>query len=951
MKINKFIGLLACTMAFTACQNDMLEAEMQQDDIYTLSGKMSAGRVMSRAQIELGSSNSAEEIAFWNEGDQFYLFQNINKNLNQSIFTISSDYSESGSERQSATFVTETPAKGGVNYTAVYPASVMIENGSAKFSPQHSLEFAGATTPEQQAEVWKDYMKNNMFMMAKGTLSQDGVNVVKFEHLCALARISYTNATGEDQNIYAVNMGGDQSFTTSMSYYIPGEYQNGSGSTNGYEIKTNGLVVEAGATTDLYFFFFPHEFSQEGNLHINLLTNAGYYKGIQLEIAKIREANAGATGFEAGKRYWFKLTETAEGLVWSKDFSMEDVTFTNKELSAALLKNLDEDIVTLTEEGYAVMSGIDVISVEELSLNGEITSVEGIENFVNLKQVYINSTNVTTLDLSQNTKLELVNVQFNSQLTSVNLSNNPLLRHVCCSFNDKLTGFDISNSKELMVLDVENTPLESLVVPNPSLIETLFYGNTKIAPFALTDYKSLHRLDMDNMGLDNLDLIPSYVKAQLETLFVDDNNLTELDLTQFPMLGDLHCNRNNISELNLQATPELVSLSCTENLIETLDVSHLVGMYTLNCGKQQNDIVLNLTLNSDQQTEWTNNWGKSSENANVSVTESATITIENAELAKALYSVLGAGKVAINDNGYAVMKEEDVLATEVLDFDWGQYTITSLSGIEHFVNLTTIIVADTGLETCDFSQNTKLTHVNVQSNNLTSLDLSHCPELNQLYCQYMPNLTKIDLTGCTKLWNFQAQGTGITELTIPNPAAMDNFLIPSGLTVDLNLYTNLTGLGVMNSNLDNLDFIPEDMRSRLDNLFCEGNNLTELDLSQYPNLRYLSCDDNNLTTLDVSVLPGIINFSCTGNRIEELDITSLTKVERVICGNQTINGGDINLKLTLTEAQKTLWDNDWSVNYSWGNANVTLNVVGSGSTTEGGSNTTSGNDFNIEGIY
>ena len=106
--------------------------------------------------------------------------------------------------------------------------------------------------------------------------------------------------------------------------------------------------------------------------------------------------------------------------------------------------------------------------------------------------------------------------------------------------------------------------------------------------------------------------------------------------------------------------------------------------------------------------------------------------------------------------------------------------------------------------------------------------------------------------------------------------------------------------------------------------------------------------------MDVSVLPGIIDFSCTGNRIEELDITSLTKVERVICGNQTVNGadgGDLNLKLTLTEAQKTLWDNDWSVNYSWGNANVTLNVVGSGSTTEGGSNTTSGNDFNIEGIY
>ena len=127
-KFNKIIGMLACLMAFTACQEDMLVNDQQQK-IYTLAGKMSGGKTMSRAQIQLNNPNSGEEIAYWNSGDSFTMYQPSNDYLAQSVFTISGDYSESGNgDKQTAVFSTENPVTANTNYVAIYPARLQPDN-------------------------------------------------------------------------------------------------------------------------------------------------------------------------------------------------------------------------------------------------------------------------------------------------------------------------------------------------------------------------------------------------------------------------------------------------------------------------------------------------------------------------------------------------------------------------------------------------------------------------------------------------------------------------------------------------------------------------------------------------------------------------------------------------------------------------------------------------------
>lgn len=61
--------------------------------------------------------------------------------------------------------------------------------------------------------------------------------------------------------------------------------------------------------------------------------------------------------------------------------------------------------------------------------------------------------------------------------------------------------------------------------------------------------------------------------------------------------------------------------------------------------------------------------------------------------------------------------------------------ITDLTGIEAFVNITTLEVYDNNLTSLDVSNNTSLTRLHCANNQITTLDVSNIPTLNQVHCQ------------------------------------------------------------------------------------------------------------------------------------------------------------------------------------------------------------------------
>lgn len=90
----------------------------------------------------------------------------------------------------------------------------------------------------------------------------------------------------------------------------------------------------------------------------------------------------------------------------------------------------------------------------------------------------------------------------------------------------------------------------------------------------------------------------------------------------------------------------------------------------------------------------------------------------------------------------------------------------------------------------------------------------------------------------------------------------------------------------------------------VEELFCDDNNLTKLDLSKLKNLKKLYCSNNQLAKLDISQNTALTTLICNKNSIDTLDIRGNNNLTDLFCGNQA-NG---NLKLELTIDQfNSVW--------------------------------------------
>ena len=211
-----------------------------------------------------------------------------------------------------------------------------------------------------------------------------------------------------------------------------------------------------------------------------------------------------------------------------------------------------------------IAGGRDVLTVEERSkvetieVEGKnISRLEGIEAFPNLKVLNCGSNSIQKLDLRQNPELEKLICNKN-QLTQLDLSKNPKIYHLICSWN-QLEQLDVSNLKDLVTLDCSHNDLEQLNVKNS---------------------KSLVALNCSWNRLTELDADVSH-KSHLERVECQNNQLTSLILGQNKLLKKLNCANNQLTQLNLNDMHSLKELNCANNQLTVLDVSSSPNLTTL----------------------------------------------------------------------------------------------------------------------------------------------------------------------------------------------------------------------------------------------------------------------------------------------------------------------------------------------------------------------------------
>lgn len=192
-------------------------------------------------------------------------------------------------------------------------------------------------------------------------------------------------------------------------------------------------------------------------------------------------------------------------------------------------------------------------------------------------------------------------------------------------------------------------------------------------------------------------------------------------------------------------------------------------------------------------------------------------------------------------------------------------------------------------------------------NQLTSIDLSRCTNLEYLYLEGN-KLPYVNVNYCTNLKYLVVSENELTSIDVSNNTELENLTVSTNKLKNIDVSNNnkLTDLIVGRNNLKNLDINHLTSLLILSAYEC---GLSDIDLSSFPELTYLDVSGNNLTTLDLTSntklkilrisdnpLSGVLDYTslsdleqfyCSYTKVEELNLYNLKNLTRIEATNNT----------------------------------------------------------------
>ena len=163
----------------------------------------------------------------------------------------------------------------------------------------------------------------------------------------------------------------------------------------------------------------------------------------------------------------------------SGDVKIDDKNFPDPTFRDYVSQNFDKS----HQDGKLSQNELD--SVTEISIsNKSVTSLQGIEYFKNLKELYCHHNKLKSLDVSHNTKLTELQCNGN-KLTSLNVSNNTELNELICDHNE-LMSLDVSHNTKLTRLDCSCNKLKELDLSKNTKLKRLIYGDNNLTSLDLS---------------------------------------------------------------------------------------------------------------------------------------------------------------------------------------------------------------------------------------------------------------------------------------------------------------------------------------------------------------------------------------------------------------------------------------------------------------------------------
>ncbi|MBE5905096.1 MAG: hypothetical protein E7275_12545 [Pseudobutyrivibrio sp.] len=274
-----------------------------------------------------------------------------------------------------------------------------------------------------------------------------------------------------------------------------------------------------------------------------------------------------------------KESTTNNGAVQAavEGIAIDEEHFPDKLFRDYIKKNIDVNSNGLLSQEEVLNTTMISIDKSNQEYNS-IKDLKGIEIFSNLEKIYCIYTSLERIDVSNNYKLNTLQL-IDTEISNVDLSRNIELEDLICS-SSNIKELDISNNAKLKYLDCSDTGILKLDVSKNTELFDLNCEGTSISTIDVTNLNKLYRLNVSDTKIVSLDVSSC---TELKELIISGTNIDDIDISSNE-LSLLNCNDcKSINKLDVSTQENLIELSAQKTAITRIDITNCTKLVYLGC--------------------------------------------------------------------------------------------------------------------------------------------------------------------------------------------------------------------------------------------------------------------------------------------------------------------------------------------------------------------------------
>ncbi|PZU83604.1 MAG: hypothetical protein DI529_12385 [Chryseobacterium sp.] len=263
-------------------------------------------------------------------------------------------------------------------------------------------------------------------------------------------------------------------------------------------------------------------------------------------------------------------------------------------------------------------------NITSLAFNKSPVSTVNLSNNKQLTQLFVEGSNIGSLDLRSNNKLSNMDIKNNAALTQVLLGQHPNLQYASLMVNNieslnvsqcpmlsnlfvasnNLSSIDLTHNPRLAELNLGANHLTSLDVSKNTRLTYLHIGLNAIQQIDVSNNTLLDTFMIQGNPLTSIDL--SKLKF-LRSFVMDSTGITAIDLTPHTMLQFFYASYSQLTEVNASKNNALIYVNAVENQkmkfinVKNGNNTNAIGFFAINSPSLKCIQVDDVAYSSSQQ--------------------------------------------------------------------------------------------------------------------------------------------------------------------------------------------------------------------------------------------------------------------------------------------------------------------------------------------------------------